>query len=154
MLGGSVLENSGPESLQRWQNPIAQLSSPHRSCRPINCAEQTVFHTRATGDQIQIRLAGGINQHKILRVISAQRPYMINLPPQLRLDIVQDRARRANRRHTIRTAEAVQSLNFKMLFQCILRLIKQKCIAIVVLRIGQSVEQLSLLVRKQKLAGA
>src|SRR2546426_3725087 len=56
---------------------------------------------------------------------------MIDLPPQLMLQIMNDRARRPDRLRHFRTAEAIEGLDFEMLAEGETRMLRQKNIIVV-----------------------
>ena len=82
---------------QRLQNPAPQFPRAHRRDRAVERGQQAHIARPAGRDQLQVRLRGEIEHHMRGRNIAAQRSEVIDLPPQLVLQIMDDRSRRGDR---------------------------------------------------------
>ena len=95
----------------------------------------------ARADQFQMTLARGINQNTIARRGHPQPFDVLHAAAHLKLQVLQDRSRRAHRRLKRRAAETIQRLHLEMVRQAVHRLIEQKQIALASLRAGGVAEQ-------------
>src|SRR6202011_194318 len=93
--------------------------------------KQTRVPAAARVDQLKIYLRCRIERDKLRKVVATQRRQMIDLPPELMFQIMDDRASRADRGRHLRAAETVERFGFEMLAQCERGLFRQERITVV-----------------------
>ena len=114
---------------------MPQSSPAHRRDCAIEDGKQTCVARPAGSDQFEIDLSGGVEQDVFVRRLAAQRGEVIDLSPQLVLEVMNDRARRRDCRSQIAAAKAIEGFHFEMLAKGEARIFGQESVMIV----GQSV---------------
>src|ERR1019366_5475821 len=102
---------------QRLQNPRAQLSPAHRCERAIEHREQTRIPRTARFDQLEIRLRCCVEGDELRENITTQRNEMIDLPPKLMLQVMNDGAGRTDRCRHLCATKSIERFGFEMLAQ-------------------------------------
>ena len=105
------------EIAQRLQNPAPQFPSAHRRDRAIERREQAHVPRAARFDQLEVHLRGGVEHHEIVPRIATQRRQVVHLPPQLLLQVMDDRAGRTDRRRHFGATKTVQRFDPEMFAQ-------------------------------------
>ena len=111
---------------QRLQNPGAQFPAAHGSHSPVERGEQAHVSRAAGFHQLEIHLRGRIEQHVVVPRVATQGREMIHFPPQLLLQIMNDRARRADRCRHVAATETIERFDAKMLAQREARVVRQE----------------------------
>ena len=113
------------------QNPVAEPACTHRGARSAQCLQQRILRASAAFHQIQVALAGGINEDKFPRGVSLDSANVICVPVQLKSEVVHDGPRRTGSSRHGAAAESIQRLHFEVLLEQMERLLINKGIAIV-----------------------
>ena len=116
---------------ERLQNPRAQFARAHRRDSSIEHGEQACVPIISGFDQLEVGLRCGIEHHEFRRRITAQRSEMIDLSPHLMLEVMNDRAGRADRRRHLRATETIERFDFKMFAQSETRVLGEKRVIVV-----------------------
>src|SRR5438270_4317079 len=102
---------------QRLQNPVPQFPSAHRRDRAIERREQAHVPRAARFYELEVHLRGGVKHHEIVPRIATQRRQVVHLPPQLLLQVMDDRSGRTDRRRHFGATKTVQRFDPEMFAQ-------------------------------------
>ncbi len=91
-----------------------------------SAASRLVFRAPARFDQFEVYLGRGIEQDEVVPSIAPERRKMVHFPPELLLQIMDDRARGADRGRHLGAAEAIERFDAEMLAQSEARMFRQK----------------------------
>ena len=116
---------------QRLQNPAAQFPPAHRGDGAVEHRQQTGIACPAGFDQIKICLRCCIEHNVIGRRFTTQRREVIDFSTQVMLEIMNDRARRADRRRHFCATKTIKRFRFEMLAQGERRLFRKEGVTVV-----------------------
>ena len=135
---------------QGVEQPVPELARAHRGARPVQGAQQGKLHAAAGIHQVQVPLAGLVNQHGALRGAHGNTAQMVRGAAELVAQVMKHRARRPQSGGHLPAAETVQGMHPEVAQQIGNGRGRQERIPVVIKRGMGAGEAVRLLVADQK----
>ena len=138
---------------QGVEQPVPEFARAHGGARPVQGPQQGKLHAAAGIHQVQIPLAGLVNQHGVLRGAHGNAAQVVRGAAELVAQIMEHRAGRPQGGGHLPAAETVQGMHPEMVQQIGNGRGRQKSISVVIKRGVGSGEAVRLLVADQEFGG-
>jgi len=135
------------------EDPVAEFSSPHGSGGPVEDSEEGVLFSGAGFYEVEIELGGGVDKDVSGGVSDGEGAEVVAVSAKLEAEVVKSTSGGGEGGGHVRAAEAVEGLNFEVVFERVDGLVAEKGVAVVGKAVAERAEVGDLFFRDEEFGG-